>query len=148
MKLSEVFQSDYLRAADLNNQSVTVKISNVEMKELGTGRDKETKLVLSFHGKKKQLVCNKTNAGTVAKLYGDDTDLWIDKPIILAPREVEFQGDMVWAIRVSLQKPGQPAATPPSHGMLGKPASRPAPAAPAEPEPEPEPAEPIDDVPF
>lgn len=106
MKLSEAFPSAFLKADDLNNQSVTVEISAVELTELGQGRDKETKLLISFRGKEKKLVCNKTNGSTISKLYGDDTDAWIGQKITLQSREVEFQGDMVLAIRVSLQKPG------------------------------------------
>lgn len=112
MKLSEAFPSSFLKADDLNNQSVTVEISSVELTELGQGRDKETKLLVSFRGKEKKLVCNKTNASTIAKLYGDDTDGWIGNKVTLQPREVEFQGDMVLAIRVSLMKPGATAAKP------------------------------------
>lgn len=116
MKLSEAFPSDYLKASDLNGNSVTVRISKVEMVEMGQGNKKENKLLISFHGSKKQLVCNKTNAGTIEKLYGDDTDLWVGKPVTLTAREVEYQGDVVMGIRVSLQKPAQPAiATPPAH---------------------------------
>lgn len=115
MKLNEAFPSNYLKAADLNGHNVTVTIVSVELVELGQGRDKETKLLIAFRGKDKQLVCNKTNANTIAKLYGDDTDSWIGQKITIGPREVEFQGDMVQAIRVSIQKPaGAPAAVKPA----------------------------------
>jgi hypothetical protein len=68
-------------------------------------------------GKKKAFVVNKTNAGTIAKVLGtDETEEWVDRQIIIGPREVEFQGNMVWSIRVSLKKPaqasGKPAAAP------------------------------------
>ena len=112
MKLNEAFPSNFLKAADLNGQSVTVTIDNVTSEELGQGRDKEQKLCIAFRGKEKKLICNKTNAGTIAKIYGDDTDAWIGQRITIAPREVEFQGAMVWAIRVSLAKPGTPAPAP------------------------------------
>jgi len=112
MNLNEAFPSAFLKAQDLNNKSVTVEIASVELTELGQGRDKETKLLVSFRGKEKKLVCNKTNASTIAKLYGDDTDGWIGNKITLQPREVEFQGDMVLAIRVSLMKPGAAPAKP------------------------------------
>ena len=112
MKLSEAFPSSFIKADDLNGKSVTVEISAVELTELGQGRDKETKLLVSFKGKEKKMVCNKTNASTISELYGSETDGWIGQKITMMPREVEFQGKMVMAIRVSIVKPGAPAAKP------------------------------------
>lgn len=133
MKVSQAFPSGFLKADDLQGKAVTVTIETVDLEEIGQGRDKSEKLLISFRGKEKKLVCNKTNANTIAKLHGDDTDAWLGQKITLMPREVEFQGDMVWAIRVSLQKPGTAAA-------------------PRQPEPEPQPDEPPDEetpeVPF
>jgi hypothetical protein len=125
MKLSEVFPSNYLKADDLKGNAAVVTIASAEIEELGKGNQKDKKLVLGFRGKEKKLVCNVTNANTIAKLYGDDTEGWIGQRITLLPREVEFQGEMVLAIRVSLQKPAGAA-----------PAK--APAKPVEPDPEPE----------
>jgi len=128
VKVSEAFPSNFLKAEDLGGRAVVCSIESVDIEELGQGRDKERKLIVGFVGKTKRLVCNKTNAGTIAKLYGDDTDGWIGQKITIMPKEVEFQGNMVWAIRVSLQKPG---AAP------GRVAPKPQPV----PEPEPEPAD-------
>lgn len=138
MKLSDVFPSNYLTASNLNGQSVVVRMSAIEAVEMGKGHEKKTKLLISFLGKKKQFVCNKTNANTISKLYGDDTDGWINQPITIRPMEVEFGGEMVLSIRVSLQKPvtAQPA---PTHGVLGKPAVRPAPVVEPDPDPDPDP---------
>jgi len=105
MNINEAFPSDYLKADDLKGANVTVTIDTVSIEEIGQGAKKDRKLVLSFVGKQKRLVCNKTNANTIGKLYGTETDEWHGKQIILRPQEVEFQGDMVWAIRVSLQAP-------------------------------------------
>ena len=111
MNVNSAFPSDYLKAEDLQGKNQTVTIETVELVELGEGRDKQQKILITFRGKEKGLVCNKTNAGTISKLYGPETDDWIGQTIIIGPREVEFKGDMVWAIRVSLQKPGtKPAA--------------------------------------
>lgn len=112
MKLNQAFPSNYLKADDLGGKNVTVTIESVELAELGQGNDKESKLLISFVSKEKKLVCNKTNAGTIAGLYGQETDDWAGKKITIGPREVEFQGKMVMAIRVSLIKPGVPAAKP------------------------------------
>lgn len=114
MKLSDAFPSNFLKAEDLNNKSVVVVISEVEFDKIGKDSTESKKLILSFKGKEKKMVINKTNAKTLEKLYGDDTDLWIGKPIKIVTREVEFQGDVVWALRVSLEKPvgTSPAAAP------------------------------------
>lgn len=113
MNINTAYPSNYLKADDLNGKSVTVTIQKVELEEIGQGRDKERKPVLYFRGKDKGVVLNKTNANTITKLYGGETDDWVGKAITLVPREVEFQGEMVLSIRVSLQKPGAPAAARP-----------------------------------
>jgi hypothetical protein len=105
MKLSEAFPSNFLKVDDLGGKPATLTMDSVSLEEIGQGRDKEKKLIIAFRKTDKKFVCNKTNAGTIGKLYGDDTDGWAGQRITLMPREVEFQGDMVWAIRVSLQKP-------------------------------------------
>lgn len=96
MKLNEVFPSKYVKAEDLQGREVPVVISNVIMEKLGD----DTKLVLHFQNRSKGMVCNKTNAGRIAYMYGDDTDSWIGKEIILASEFVEFQGKTVKGLRV------------------------------------------------
>jgi hypothetical protein len=64
--------------------------------------------VLFFREEEKGLVLNKTNTTIIAKLYGDDTDDWVGKPVTLYATEVQFQGDMVDAIRVRNKPPRQP----------------------------------------
>jgi hypothetical protein len=129
MNINEAFPSRYLAAADLGGRTVAVVINNVALEELGKGSDKDRKLVLTFAGKQKQFVCNKTNAKVIAGLYGPDTDGWIGQSIAITPREVEFQGDMVLAIRVSLQRPAEMQAR---QGQAPAPAPKPAMAAIAE----------------
>ena len=110
MNLNDAYPSRFLSAEDLNGQDVTVTIANVTQETLGQGKDAQQKLVASFVGKKKAMVLNKTNAKTIAKLYGDETDGWTGKRITIGAREVEFQGDMILALRVSLKAPAAPAA--------------------------------------
>ena len=103
MKISDVFPSKYLKAEDLEGANVTVTIEEVNREEVGP--KKESKLVISFVNARKKMVLNKTNAATIAKLYGEETDEWLGKRIILYSKDTEFQGEMVLALRVSLQKP-------------------------------------------
>lgn len=109
-KLSEVFKSDYLKAEDIPEEGMVLTISGVEIKELGQGKDKETKPVLSFKEIEKSLVCNKTNCNTVHKLTGsDDTDDWVGHKVRLLSMEVQFKDELVPAIRIS-GKPVKAAA--------------------------------------
>lgn len=113
MKLNEVFQSNFLKAEDLKGRDVTLTIEEVEADFITKDKSEGKKVIISFVGKDKKLVANKTNCRTIAKLYGEETDDWIGKQIIIGPREVEYQGEMTWAIRVSLKKPGTAAAAAP-----------------------------------
>ena len=97
MKISEVYSSDWLKAGDLQGRTIRVAISHVELTDLGDDRQKP---VVYFKGKKKGLVLNKTNAGTIAAALGDDCESWSGEEIELFPQQVTFQGQMVPAIRV------------------------------------------------
>lgn len=116
MNIGQAFPSNYLKADDLNGKAVTLTIEEVGIE--GIGKDKDQKLVIAFVGKQKKFVCNKTNAKTISKLHGEETDEWVGKRITIRPAEVEFQGEMVLSIRVSLQAPVEgsvktPAPQPP-----------------------------------
>jgi hypothetical protein len=112
MNISEAYPSKYLKAFDLNGRNITVTIKSAELEEIGF--DKERKIVLSFANTDKQLVCNKTNAGTIAKLlHSEETNDWAGQRITLCAREVEFQGTMVHALRVLSQKPEAHKTAPP-----------------------------------
>jgi hypothetical protein len=103
VKLNEVFPSNYVKADDLKGREVSVVISEAKMEKLGS----DTKLVIYFQNKDKGMVCNKTNANRIAYLYGEDTDDWIGKEIVLASEFVEYQGKTVKGLRV---RPPAPAA--------------------------------------
>lgn len=105
MKVSNVFSGDTLKAADLQGHEPTVVIASVEMKKFDNGN----KLVITFQGKKKALVCNKTNSNRIAYMYGDETEDWIGKEITLYTDLVDFQGSTVEAIRI---RPSKRAAPP------------------------------------
>lgn len=111
MKTSEAYPSKYLSAEDLDGKDMTLQIKTVELETIGQGAKASEKLVIGFKGAKKMFVVNKTNANTISKVLGsDETDDWIGQRITIGPREVEFQGDMVLSIRVSLKRPADAAA--------------------------------------
>jgi hypothetical protein len=114
MELSEAFPSNFLQATDLKNRNITVTIARYDREEIG--RDKRIKPILYFHGARKGLVLNKTNARAIANSYGTNLDKWIGRQIILYPRMVDFGGEEVLAIRVRIPQAGaslQRTAAPP-----------------------------------
>lgn len=100
-KVNEMYPSRYLKAADCEDAELVLTIKSIEEEKIGT----DDKWVVYFRGEDKGLVLNKTNTNVIAKLYGDDTDDWIGKAITLYATEVQFQGDMVEAIRVRSKVP-------------------------------------------
>jgi hypothetical protein len=116
-KISEAFPSKYLTGASLNGRVVTATVNAVIEEDVG--QPPTAKLVCYFRGIERGLVLNKTNAGTLAGLFGDDTDSWRGKLIDLYETETSYQGRQVAAIRVRAAK-ARPAAV--------KPAAKPEPA--------------------
>jgi hypothetical protein len=96
MRISTAFPSEYLKAADLQGNNVRVTIDRVEMRDVGD----DNKPVLFFQGKDKGVVLNKTNANNIAIAYGDDTEDWTGREVILYEAMVDFQGRSVAAIRI------------------------------------------------
>lgn len=104
MKVGEVYGGSTLKSEDLDGDT-TVTMTEVKVSKFKKdGGGDEEKIVICLKDQK-DFVCNKTNAKTIAKLHGDETDGWIGKQITLYATEVEFQGDTVMAIRVRLKAP-------------------------------------------
>ena len=114
MKISQAFPSNYMKSSDIGVADLVITIKDIKIKNVGNVDEPDEKTVLYFEGPDKGLVLNKTNAGTIAGLYGDDTDQWIGKKIALFTTEVEYQGKMTLGIRVRLKAPksGTAAAKP------------------------------------
>jgi len=100
MKMELMFPSKYLRAVDLDGERL-VTIADVVMDELVMrGGRREEKPVIHLKGDDKMLVLNKTNAETIAGLYGGESDEWRGKELVLFPTDVTFGRERVLAIRV------------------------------------------------
>lgn len=108
MRVSALFPSKYVKAGDLNGKTVTLTIAKLVVEELGHGAEKERKPILYFQKATKGLVLNRTNAMTIANLYGDEADEWTGKRISIYPTKVRAFGTMQDAIRVREEIPAQP----------------------------------------
>lgn len=102
MDINTLFKSKFMKAADLDQDEETiytmVAVRMEEMQQTG-----EERPVLYFKETEQGLVLNKTNATTITKQYGNNTDAWKGKKIALGVDEVEFKGDYVLGIRVRLR---------------------------------------------
>lgn len=99
------FDSDYIGHWDLQGQEVTVTINRVEAGELKNEKGTSHKPIVFFEGKQKGMVLNKTNAKTIAGLYGADTAKWKGKKVILYPTTCQAFGQTQDCIRVRNEKP-------------------------------------------
>ena len=106
-----MFDSEYLYSFHLGGREVTITMSKVEAGELvGEGGRKAKKPLVYFEGKEKPLALNKTNARTIAALYGNDTKGWIGKKIAIYPTTTQMGGKVVDCIRVRPNAPRGRAA--------------------------------------
>jgi hypothetical protein len=106
--INDSFPSKYLKASDIEGNPI-VTIASIRFEEVG--KDKDMRPIMYFQGEDKGIVLNKTNATNISKLYGDETDDWRGKEVMLGTTFVDFNGQSVEAIRVyppkrSTAKPG------------------------------------------
>ena len=97
MDYKDIYRSKYMTSDDLNGRSATYTVSGCLAEDVGD----DTKLVLEFSGIDRPLVLNKTNAITMAELYGSETDGWTGKQIKLVPATTQYQGKTVKCTRIS-----------------------------------------------
>ena len=96
-----MFPSEYLAAEEFGGRDVKLVIKDVKLDDLRmTDGGTERKPILTFTKTKKKLVLNKTNATTIAKLYGGEARNWVGKEITLYPTECNAFGQQVECIRV------------------------------------------------
>ena len=123
MNLDQMFPSKYLKSGEVEGDAdMVLTMSHVASESLKTksGGD-EVKPVLHFTDSDKGMVLNRTNATTIAKLYGDDTGQWSGQKIALFAAVVDAFGEMTTALRV---RPVNPA-----NAKRPRPPQAPAPAA-------------------
>jgi hypothetical protein len=104
---AELFDpSQYVAAHELQGRDVTVTISKVlgGIVEGEKGR-KNKKPILHFKGATKPFVCNKTNAKTIAAMYGPLVEKWVGQRVTLYPTTTTREGETVPTIRIRPKKP-------------------------------------------
>jgi len=112
MRMRDALPGRYLSGDDLDDE-VIVTIDRVVMESFRDPRTRvETrKPVMYFQRAKRGLIVNRTNWRTVADLYGDESDNWTGKRIVLAPAMVDAYGKQTKAVRVRSTRPTEPRLT-------------------------------------
>lgn len=100
--LKEEFPDKYLFAEDLNKKTVTLTIGAINKDTLVTSKGKKSGIILTFVGKKKLLVLNKTNACLINEIFPVSASLreWVGKRITIYPTRCQLGGETVDCIRV------------------------------------------------
>ncbi len=94
--INSFFPSAYLKAADLPQPRV-LTIADVTPE---TFEDGTSKPCAGFHEIQQRLVLNKTNASTIAQLYGAATEGMVGKQIEVYQDVVHYQGRSTPCVRV------------------------------------------------
>jgi hypothetical protein len=111
-----MFDHNWLRAWDLAGRDWTLEIRKVQAGVLEDKKraKKDKAPIVYFKGAKKPLGLNRTNAKTIAAIYGNNTDEWVGKTVTLYPTTTEFGNQTVDCIRVRPQEPKGKAQTLPT----------------------------------
>lgn len=109
--INALFPTKYIKAADLQGQDLTLQIAGLSIEKID---DNSQEPVIKFANHNQGLVLNKTNALTIAELYGEDYDRWSGRMITLYSTQCTFGGKMVDCIRV---RQAVPQAAQPLHQM-------------------------------
>ena len=110
MKASEFDNSKYMNAVNAQeNVGKTLTIYEVKMEIV---RDNQ-KMVIEFESIERPLIANKTNRTSLIYAFGDDTEEWIGKKVVLRVGEAEFDGRVVPSIKLEpvTNKPSFPSRT-------------------------------------
>src|SRR5581483_8362074 len=103
-KVSEMIVSKFLRKDDVDDE-IIVTIKSVKLEDM-PGEDGEQRWVLYFRELGKGLVLNTTTIRVLEKTYGQHSDDWTGKRVVLyVDPNVSFKGQVVGGLRIRPSKP-------------------------------------------
>jgi hypothetical protein len=100
--VKHMFPGRFLEAEDIGDKVVTVTIGRpYNDPELAKALGKPFANILTFAGKKKELLLNVTNASLIEAMFpGDPNKIWPGKRVCLRRASTKLMGDVVPCIRV------------------------------------------------
>ena len=101
MDISSHLGSSYLKHGDLLVPIQPVTIETVNQQPVGQDVNAQQKICVTFSEfPNKSLVCNQTNLGRLAKLYGVDAENWIGKQVSVYRSQTSYQGQSAFGVRL------------------------------------------------
>lgn len=99
--INDIFPSKYLKAHELQGKTPTVTIARVAVEQVRGRQKVDTKAVLYFKGHAKGMLCNKTNAQSVAQIARSPlTEQWTGVAVTLFATTATFGTDVHDVIRI------------------------------------------------
>lgn len=109
-KVSDMIVSKFLRKEDFEEDRV-MTIKTVKLEDM-PGDDGQQKWVLYFREDAKGMALNVTSIRVLEKAFGDDSDMWVGKRVMVyVDPNVSFGGRVVGGLRLRAPK-GQAAVAP------------------------------------
>lgn len=105
MDVNDLFPSKYLKHTDAE-PDIIVTISRITQEKMkNNDGEEEQKPVIYFSEQEKGMVLNRTNANTLAELFGSDIGNWTGERVTLTSVEVDAFGKMQKALRFKAASP-------------------------------------------
>jgi hypothetical protein len=102
-KVNEMIQSKFLRKEDFDEDQICT-LRDVKLEEM-QGNSSETRWVLYFKEHAKGMVLNTTTIRVLEAAFGDDSDNWLNKRVMVyVDPNVSFQGRVVGGLRIRTPK--------------------------------------------
>ena len=110
MKVSEIFQSNWLRKDDLDDAIGGEVLTIRKVTEELVGQDQESKWALNWKEKEfRPMLLNKTNIRLLSAMFGDETDDWLGQEVeVYHDPTISYGGQLVGGLRVRPPRPPQP----------------------------------------
>jgi hypothetical protein len=111
-KVSEMIVSKFLRKEDFEDGDQVLTIKGVKLEDM-PGDGNQQKWVLYFRELQKGMALNSTTIRVLEKGYGDDSDMWVGKKVLVyVDPNITFKGQLVGGLRLRTSKGTSAAAAP------------------------------------
>jgi len=103
MRRGQAFPSNFISKEDVQGGDLILTVKNVAIEKIKSEGGEDEKPVMHFRDHDKSLVLNGTNWDTTAAVYGEDSDGWVGKRVVLfLDPTVRFGKQLVGGVRIRI----------------------------------------------